>query len=159
MFRWSYINMEKSHLLLKYFISRKLFFCKPMNGPWKKGKHKPMKNFSGETSFVLSNLLSVCCSFLTVTYSWRPTWNLRQFTFSRTHFSTAFLQFLHLFFLFSPHLFSKHSSANLRFFAQTLLSNLNVRHVSLQPSRFPHLPLPREKKDFPPGEGWCPGYV
>ena len=57
--------MEKVIHCLKYFISCKLFFCKPINGPWKKGKHKPMKNFSGETSFVLSNLLSVCCSFLT----------------------------------------------------------------------------------------------
>ena len=108
-------------------------------------------------SFWVTSFQSVVVSWQT--YSCRPTWNLRQFTFSRTHFSTAFLQFLHLFFLLSPHLFSKHSSANLRFFPQTLLSNLNVRHVSLQPSRFPHLPLPREKKDFPPGEGWCPGYV
>lgn len=57
--------MEKVIYCLNILFHANYFFRKPINGPWKKGKHKPMKNFSGETSFVLSNLLSVCCSFLT----------------------------------------------------------------------------------------------
>lgn len=74
MFRWGHVNMEKVIYCLNISFHANYFFRKPINGPWKKGKHKPMKNFSGETSFVLSNLLSVCCYVSWQTYTWRPTW-------------------------------------------------------------------------------------